>query len=95
MGNFIMTEEEKTEEKQEEPKEEQKPVSALEEVRKERIELEKLRDEIKEERERIEAIKTEEILSGKSETPSPEKKKEVSPEEYAKSAMQGIPINEG
>ena len=70
--------EEKT--KQDKPLEKQ-PVSILEEVRKEKAELEALRDEIKEERAKIEELRTDEILSGKSNS-SPDE--QLTPEEKKK-----------
>jgi hypothetical protein len=43
-----------------------KTMSVVDEVRFERMELEKIRDEIKNEREKIEALKVDEIIAGRT-----------------------------
>ena len=71
-----------TEEIKEETEEEVKP-TFLEEVRKERIELEQIRADLRE-------LRADEILSGKADVSKPaEKEEEESPQDYAKKALQG------
>jgi len=90
---FIMAEEEtKTETTEEKPVEEKKgPISdGIGEIRKEKEEMIKIRDELIAEREKIEALKTDEVLHGTTDAgdSSPEKKEE-SPQEYKDRIMRG------
>lgn len=72
-----------------ETKEEEK-LSYLDEIRKEKEELTKLKEELIAERSKIQDLKAEEILSGKTEAgKQAEDEKKVSPEDYAKAALQG------
>lgn len=66
-------------------------INFLEQVKAEREALEKIRNEIKNERERIEELKAVEILSGRTDAGKKEEpKKEVDNVTYATSALKGI-----
>jgi len=63
----------------------------LEQVKKEREALEKVRDEIKAETAKMQELKAVEILSGKTSAgQQPPEKKEVSAKEYAAAALKGV-----
>jgi hypothetical protein len=76
---------------EEEIKQPKSKLSYLDEVRKEKAELEKVRDELRIEREKFEELKANEILGGKSEAGNQqkEKKPEISNREYAQNALKG------
>jgi hypothetical protein len=72
--------------------EEEKPVepSFLEQVKVERASMEKVRDENKAILERLEQLKAEEILAGKTDAgQKQEEKKEETPKEYADRMLKG------
>ena len=71
--------------------EEKTELSFLEQVKAERLALEKVRDELKQEAVKIQELKAIEILSGKTEAGKPtEPKKELTPKEYADLVSKGI-----
>lgn len=72
-------------ETQEKPQE--KPRTIVDDAREERVALEKLRDEIKQERILLQELKAQEALGGKTEI-SDTKPKEIDPREYAKAILQ-------
>jgi hypothetical protein len=65
--------------------------SFLEQVKAERVELEKLRDEIRQEKKEIQELRAVEILSGKTDAgaDNTEKPAEKSNIDYAKDALKG------
>ena len=86
MGEIKGKEAEKTEQKAEE----EKTKNAIEEAREIADRIERGNEEAAEYLARIERLRTEEILSGRTDAGQlPEKKKEVSNEEYAKKALEG------
>ena len=63
----------------------------VEQAKSEREALEKVRDEVRVEREKIEQMRSEQILSGKTDAGRPqEKPKELTAKEYADSISRGI-----
>ena len=73
---------------EEEAKEEVKP-SFLEDVKAERVALEKVRDENKAIVEDMRNLQAENVLSGKADIAKPQSAPETTPEEYAKKALKG------
>ena len=73
-----------------EEKPEEKPANFLEELKREKENLIKIMEEIKRDKADFQEMKAQEILSGRTEAGSQkEEKKEISPEEYARSALEG------
>lgn len=84
-----MEEQKKAETPKEDPKPEVKP-NYLTELQTEKAELEKVRDEIKRDMAEFREMKAQEILSGRSNAANEqEKKKEITPQEYARKVLSG------
>ena len=70
-----------------EVKKEERP-SFLKEAREEREKLEKVRDELRVDIEKLKELREEDILSGRAVQPKPEVKVEENPVDYLKRALQ-------